>query len=70
MNFIKTALTLTKGKQYVNEECWKITGIHSKFRLFGQTLSNFELWKSNTNNFENRGLSLVAYKVFGNISKA
>ena len=44
--FIKVALFLTNGIQYVNDKCWQITGIHLKICLFGeatkQSLINFE----------------------------
>ena len=54
--------------QYVNDECWKITGIHLKNCLFGQTtkqpLSNFEPENfENTSNFDDWALTLVAYKI-------
>ena len=56
------SMSITNAEKYWNT---------LKFLLFGQsteqTLSNFELWKSwSTNNFESRGLTLVAYKkVYG-----
>ena len=71
-NFIKKLLwSLTNGIQDVNEESWKITGIHWKFvylvKITAQKMK-FSIWGTlspehleNTNNFEGWGLSLVAY---------
>ena len=46
----KLLWSLTNGTEYVNDECWKITGIHLKFAYLvklasKQPLCNFDLWK-------------------------
>lgn len=66
-NFIRTVLMLTNGIQYVNDQYWKITGIHLTFvylvnlRSNSSTTLGFENLE-NTNNSEDWALTLVVYK--------
>ena len=54
-------------KKHVNDERWKFTGIHLKFVYLVKLLGNRYATSSpknfeNANNFEGRGLTLIAYK--------
>ena len=57
---------LTIGIQYVNDECWNITGMHLKCVYLVKLLINCQASFSpeileNTSNFKGWGLTLLAY---------